>query len=59
MYVSKQRHFECEIPRELFNAKGQRSGSDIRHRTGIKRGSRPSAFDFARLDLKSVEVSTG
>ena len=50
-----QRHFECEIPRELSNAKGQRSGSDIRDRTATKRGSRPSpACDFVRLDSKSV-----
>ena len=50
-----QRHFECEIPRELSKAKGQRSGSDVRDRTATKRGSRPSpAFDFIRLDSKSV-----
>ena len=24
-----QRHFECQIARELSNAKGQRSGSDV------------------------------
>ena len=33
-------HFECEIPRELFYAKGQRSGSDVTNRQATKRGSR-------------------
>ena len=50
-----QRHCECEFPRGFSNAKGQRSGSDVRDRTATKRGSRPSpAFDFVRLDSKSL-----
>ena len=53
--VQNQCHFKCEIPPELFNAKDQRSGSDVRARTATKHGSRPSAaFNFARLDMKST-----
>ena len=36
--IQNQRHFECEILQELFEAKGQRLGSDVTNRQATKRG---------------------
>ena len=51
-----QRHFQCEIPRELFSAKGQRSGSDVTNRQATKRGSRVCVSVHRATDLYKFPV---
>ena len=49
-------HFECEIPRELFYAKGQRSGSDVTNRQATKRGSRVCVSVHWATDMEKCPV---